>query len=107
MGERLMQDFRAISAHAGSGLARNMPVAKTWESGPEGALIQYEDDSEDKIAVVYDKGDNPPEITVSIQDNYVQTVRANGIAVAVIACVGGPQLTAADILLVERFVARS
>lgn len=84
-----------------------MPVSQAWENGPEGALIQDEEDSEDKIAVVYDRGDNPPEITVSVQDNNVQTVRANGIAVAVVACVGGPRLTAADILLVERFVARS
>lgn len=104
MGEIPMQDYRNTGT---LGLARHMPMIRDWESGPQGALIPDETDQEDRIAVVYDRGDTPPEITISMTSNNVQTVRANGVAVAVVACCDGPQLTKDDILLVERFVSRN
>lgn len=107
MGEIPMQNYRNTAVLGAFGLARHMPMARDWESGPQGALIPDETDKEDRIAVVYDRGDTPPEITVSMTSNNVQTVRANGVAVAVVACSDGPQLTKDDILLVERFVRRN
>ncbi len=86
------------------GLAKHMPLASAWDSGPEGAIISDDEASADKIAVVYNKGEVPPEITISDVSGSVQTVLANGVAVAVVACADGPRLTVDDILLVERFV---
>lgn len=81
-----------------------MPVSGAPSCGPEGALIPDGADHEDKIAVVYDKGDNPPTITITEVSGDVQTVLADGVAVAVVACADGPKLTVKDVLLVERFV---
>lgn len=90
-----------------SGLARSMPIPTAWEKGPEGALIQDDTADQDQVAVVYDKGETPPEITITDLSNTVQAVNANGVAVAIIACSAGPRLTVDDVLLVERFVARA
>ena len=85
-------------------LARRMPVANTPISGPEGAIIPDVAEDEDKIAVVYDKGERPPTITITDVAGGVQTVHADGVAVAIVACADGPRLTVDDVLLVERFV---
>lgn len=81
-----------------------MPLPRDWDTGPECALIPDEATEEDKIAVIYESGAKPPKITVSATSDKVQTVHANGVAVAIVACNNGPILTADDILLVERFV---
>lgn len=86
------------------GLAKHMPVAQTCSNTPEGAIIPDERAAEDRIAVIYERGDVPPVITISDVSRSVQTVLANGIAVAVVACAKGPQLTPDDVLLVERVV---
>ena len=41
-----------------------MPRTAQYEKGPQGALIPDTDESCDHIAVVYDEGENPPEITI-------------------------------------------
>ncbi|WP_300031064.1 hypothetical protein [uncultured Roseobacter sp.] len=89
------------------GLARTMPIATDYVPGPEGALIHDDDASSDRVAVVYDQGETPPEITVTNAGNCIQTVHANGVAVAVVARAEGPRLTADDVLLVERFSGKS
>jgi hypothetical protein len=85
------------------GLARQMPMGLTAMSGPQGALVSDEANGEGRIAVVYDHGDPPPEITISRTAGNVQTVLANGVAVAIVACADGPDLAAEDVMLVERF----
>lgn len=84
--------------------ARHMPVARAGCSGPEGAILPDCAEDEDQIAVVYDKGETPPRITVTNAAAQVQTVHADGVAVAIVARAHGPGLTAEDVLLVERFV---
>ncbi len=56
----------------------------------------------EKIAVIYEQGAEPPDITVSRPQNGVQTICADGVAVAVVARAKGPELTRQDVLLVER-----
>ena len=90
-----------------TGLARHMPLSLAWSTGPEGALIPADVEDEDMIAVVYNSGDTPPEITIAETAERVQTVLANGVAVAIVACAEGPRLTVDDILLVERYVRKS
>lgn len=85
-------------------LARHMPVVQAGCRGPEGAILPDAAKDADRIAVVYDKGDLPPEITITNIAGTVQTVHANGVAVAVVACAEGPRLTAENVVLVERFV---
>ena len=58
----------------------------------------------DQIAVVYDKGQTPPRITVKQVSGSVHTVLADGIAVAVVASASRPTLNPDDVLLVERSV---
>ena len=102
-----MQDIRAFSTSADIGLARNMPMARGWDEMPEGAFIPVDEDDDDRIAVVYKSGDAPPEITIFETADNVQTVCANGVAVAVVAGCESPKLTVNDILLVERYDRRS
>lgn len=85
-------------------LAARLPVTPMACTGPEGALIPDVCEDEDTIAVVYDRGDAPPKITVTDISSGVQTVHADGVAVAIVACADGPQLTENDVLLVERCV---
>lgn len=70
--------------------------------GPQGALVPDENADCDHVAVVYNKGDTPPQITVTDLSGSVQQVNADGVAVAVVARSSGPQLCADDVLLVER-----
>ncbi|MFK7745437.1 MAG: hypothetical protein AB8B47_10310 [Roseobacter sp.] len=93
-----------INKAAWDGLARQIPLTQQCSKGPEGALLSNEKSEEDKIAVIYDRGNTPPEITVKQTAGHVQTVMADGVAIAIVACAGGPPLTAQDVVLVERFV---
>ena len=79
-----------------------MPVSAPAQAGPQGALVPDTLHDCDQIAVVYDKGDTPPEITIREVSGSVHTVLANGIAVAVVARASGPAPTVDDVLLVER-----
>ncbi|MCX7566184.1 hypothetical protein OS189_07505 [Sulfitobacter sp. F26169L] len=81
-----------------------MPRRAEYDKGPTGALVPDGDGDTDHIAVVYDKGEAPPEITINHVSGTVHTVLANGIAVAVVARASGKAPSASDILLVERSV---
>ncbi|MDG1069293.1 MAG: hypothetical protein P8P40_13095 [Sulfitobacter sp.] len=81
-----------------------MPPQAHCERGPQGALVPDAQGDVDHIAVVYDKGETPPEITIKQISGTVQTVLANGIAVAVVARSNGKAPTVSDVLLVERRV---
>ncbi|MFG6567816.1 MULTISPECIES: hypothetical protein [unclassified Sulfitobacter] len=70
--------------------------------GPQGALVPDTLHDCDQIAVVYDKGQTPPRITIAQVSNSVHTVLADGVAVAVVARANGPAPSASDVLLVER-----
>ena len=74
-------------------------------TAPEGVVIAENEADEGQIAVIYNRGDAPPEITVTETAGKVQTVLANGVAVAIVARAEGPRLTRDDVLLIERFVA--
>lgn len=86
------------------GMAQHMPISQQNVDGCEGALIAAAGCDDGKIAVVYNHGENPPKITVSDGTGRIQTVFADGVAVAVVAQSWGPGITANDVLLVERFV---
>jgi hypothetical protein len=89
---------------SGNGLARGMPFLQGALHRPEGALVAGEAEEDGRIAVVYNHGDTPPEITIAETAGRVQTVMADGVAVAIVARADGPGLTTDDVLLVERFV---
>ncbi|KIN61333.1 hypothetical protein Z945_2325 [Sulfitobacter noctilucae] len=74
------------------------------DSAPQGALVPDNLKDCDQVAVVYNKGDTPPEITIRDVSGSVQTVLADGVAVAVIASAAGRALSPDDVLLVERAV---
>lgn len=78
------------------------PSSDLAESVPQCAFVPDTVHDWDHVAVVYDKGQNPPKITIREVSDSVHTVLADGIAVAVIARTSGPVLSAADVLLVER-----
>ena len=88
-------------------LARLMPLAKTTSPRPEGAVLADGHSDSSIIAVVYNHGDTPPEITITDSGGQVLTVHANGAPVAVVAKATGPGLTPADVVLVERFMPRA
>ncbi|MGJ8625369.1 MAG: hypothetical protein ACSHXB_00305 [Sulfitobacter sp.] len=79
-----------------------LPAGAASDRNPQGALVPDVLHDCDQIAVVYDKGQTPPEITIRQVSGYVHTVLADGIAVAVVARASGPAPSAADVLLVER-----
>lgn len=79
-----------------------MPVQAKCERGLQGALVPDRTEDMDHIAVVYDKGDTPPQITIKQVSGSVHTVLANGVAVAVVARAYGNAPSPADVLLVER-----
>lgn len=83
--------------------AQQMPLGLGASSGPEGALISDEMDGGNRLAVVYEHGETPPEITITHSGGHLQMVCANGVAVAIIGCATGPAISAQDVLLVERF----
>ena len=71
---------------------------------PQGSFVHDIEQKCDQIAVVYDKGQTPPRITVKQVSGSVHTVLADGIAVAVVASASRPTLNPDDVLLVERSV---
>ena len=79
-----------------------MSCLNAGEAGLQGALVPDSLQDSDHIAVVYDKGETPPEITILQVSGTVHTVCANGVAVAVVARTTGPVLEVDDVLLVER-----
>ncbi|MEH6829333.1 hypothetical protein [Sulfitobacter sp.] len=81
-----------------------MPVQAQCERGLQGALVPDSRGEADHIAVVYDKGDTPPEITIKQVSGSVHQVFADGIAVAIVARAFGDAPSASDVLLVERGV---
>jgi hypothetical protein len=72
------------------------------EPSPMGMLVPDSRTNCDQVAVVYDKGNPPPEITVQAISGTVTSVHANGVPVAIVARATGPGLSAEDVLLVER-----
>jgi len=81
-----------------------MPAQAKNETGITGALVPDGQGDTDHIAVVYDKGEVPPEITIKQISGSVHSVLADGIAVAVIARASGTAPSPEDVLLVERRV---
>lgn len=81
-----------------------MPATESHQAGLQGALVPDRLKDCDHIAVVYNKGDTPPEITIQQVSGSVHTVCADGIAVAVVARATGPAPKVDDVLLVERFI---
>lgn len=80
-----------------------MPVSPKSVSGPEGALFADEAEAKGKIAVIYDHGDTPPEITIEGDKGPIQTILADGVAIVIVACARGPNLSTQDVVLVERY----
>ena len=78
------------------------PGGRFVEKGLHGALIPGAKQENDHIAVVYDKGETPPKITIQEVSGTVHTVLANGVAIAVVARATGPAPSVNDVLLVER-----
>ncbi|OAN79283.1 hypothetical protein A8B82_07780 [Sulfitobacter sp. EhC04] len=81
-----------------------LPTAARSGPGPQGALVPDGLRDSDQIAVIYDKGQTPPEITIRQVSGSVHTVLADGVAVAVVASANGPAPSKDDVLLVERSV---
>lgn len=79
-----------------------LPKQAHCERGPMGALVPDSSGKTDHIAVVYDEGDTPPEITIKEVSGSVHTVLADGVAVAVVARTTGRAPSVSDVLLVER-----
>ena len=71
---------------------------------PMGSLVHASRHNCDQVAVVYNKGQTPPHITVTQISRSVHTIHADGVAVAIIAGASRPTLDPADVLLVERSV---
>lgn len=80
------------------------PRGAACETSPQGALVPNRRHNCDQIAVVYDKGQMPPKITIAQVSGSVHTVMADGIAVAVVARASGPAPSVEDVILVERTI---
>lgn len=70
----------------------------------QGMLVPDIEQEIDRVAVVYEKGNPPPEITIRQVSGFVHTVLANGLPVAVIARAVGPAVSIDEVLLVEQCV---
>ncbi len=99
-----METKRNTPAHAPEWQAAKglFPGGGCVEKGLHGALIPAAKQENDHIAVVYDKGETPPKITIQEVSGTVHTVLANGVAIAVVARATGPAPSVNDVLLVER-----
>ncbi len=100
-----MRQKNFIPARRQDTRARDLALFKATGPQPEGALVTGETADDGRIAVVYSQGKTPPEITIAGGTGAVQTIMADGVAVAVVARADGPRLTRQDVMLVERFVA--
>lgn len=78
------------------------PAKASEAPGPKAALVPDTLHDCDQIAVVYDKGQAPPRITIARVSSSVHKVLADGVAVAVVAQANGSAPLAKDVLLVER-----
>lgn len=94
-----MGHHRQYDWQGASGL---LPATRANETGLQCALVPDVRDEVDHVAVVYDKGQTPPRITVESVSGSVHKVLADGIAVAVVARSNGIAPSASDVLLVER-----
>ena len=81
-----------------------LSATRPHQKGLQGALVPGGHDGCDHVAVVYDTGDAPPEITIRQVSGTVHQVLADGIAVAIIAQAAGRAPDPEDVLLVERCV---
>ncbi|MBD3663485.1 hypothetical protein [Sulfitobacter aestuariivivens] len=99
MGKKPTHGASGADWHNAKGLLTH---TTSRDEGLQCALVPDARHDSDQIAVVYDKGDTPPEITIRAVSGSVHTVMADGIAVAVVASASGPAPSADDVLLVER-----
>ena len=99
MASKQHNNLTASDWHAAKGL---MPGTRMIDKGLHGALIPDGQDESDHIAVVYDKGDTPPQITIQEVSGSVHTVWADGVAIAIVARANAPAPDVNDVLLVER-----
>ncbi|MEP1614331.1 MAG: hypothetical protein ABJL72_20725 [Roseobacter sp.] len=81
-----------------------VPHGYSPTSAREGAMIAENTYEQGKIAVVYNRGETPPEITITRGKGLVQTVHANGVAIAIVAQARGDGISTNDVVLVERFL---
>lgn len=98
-----MTDVAQPHNERNDGHTRQMPLGLDASDAPQGALISSDALGQDKIAVVYDHGDQPPTITVEQTAGQIQTILADGVAVAIVASAQGTKMSAEDVVLVERF----
>ncbi len=91
-------DMHSLRWECATGLP---PLHDRGERCPQGMLVTDSRTEADRVAVVYEKGDPPPEITIEEVSGSVHTVFANGVAVAIVACTGRT-VQAADVILVEQ-----
>ncbi|GFE51662.1 hypothetical protein So717_34150 [Roseobacter cerasinus] len=54
------------------------------------------------LAVIYDRNSPPPRITITQVSQMIQTIHADGIAVAVMACAQSAGMNADDVPLIQR-----
>ena len=80
------------------------PFPEAHLPSPQGMLLDDGPSGAENVAVVYDRGQIPPQITVKEVSSHVHQVLADGIAVAVIARATGPAPSADDVMLVERVI---
>lgn len=99
MGRKLNDHMSGYDWSQAKGL---MPIVNDNDTSPQGAIVPDQNQNWDHIAVVYSKGNTPPEITVQEVSGSVHTVFADGQPVAVVARSGGSAPVASDVLLVER-----
>ena len=79
-------------------------VSARYQPSPQGSLVPDSLHNYDQVAVVYDKGQTPPHITVKRVSGSVHAVLADGVAVAVVASASRTTLNPDEVLLVERSV---
>lgn len=86
---------------------RHLAFNLTPPAGPEGAVIGagHGGTVQSQIAVYYDHAAKPPKITISRNAGSVQTVLADGVAVAVVAGANEPELRKEDVVLIARYTA--
>ncbi len=87
-----MTDRPSQEAQRWQNAASLLPTAARSEPGPQGALVPDSMRDNDQIAVIYDKGQTPPEITIHQVSGSVHTVLADGVAVAIVASANGLSL---------------
>jgi hypothetical protein len=80
------------------------PLHDQGKRCPQGMLLHDRETEDDRVAVVYKRGHPPPKITIDRISSNVHTVRADGVAVAVVARAGGPVVSIDEVLLVEQCV---